>query len=196
MANRHCALSNLHQEFTHVMHVSDMHVNHMWFNFLDNTARNPPEHITNAVDVFKPEGFLPIPTTDIQLVGVDDNSIDKFNTPDQTPMCDTADPSKLHHLIDFEDAPCNVAGLRDWHNDGINDVGTPVDTTSAMFTCTRQKQTIHSCTLHLKLCPCPICLKAALDTNKSVVPEGRRLLQCCSIDGQGCRHAHVCHQGS
>jgi len=39
----------------------------------------------NAVNVFQPMGYSPIPT-DICLVGLDDESIDEFSTPEKSPI--------------------------------------------------------------------------------------------------------------
>ena len=70
----------------------------------------------NAVNVFQPMGFSPI-LTDICLVELDENSVDEFNTPEQSPVYDT-DPSD----IDYNDSPCTIADPYDWSNDDINDI--------------------------------------------------------------------------
>ena len=48
-----------------------------------------------AVDMFEPIGVSPIPT-DIRLVGIDDDSVDEFNTTSTETTC-------------FNDTPCDVA---------------------------------------------------------------------------------------
>ena len=73
----------------------------------------------NAVNVFKPMGYSPIPT-DIRLVGLDDNSIDEFDTPDQSPVYDTDD---LHPCnLAYDNSPCDVADPYDWNDDSIDDI--------------------------------------------------------------------------
>ena len=47
----------------------------------------------NAVNVFKPIGSSPI-AADICLLGLDNNSVDKFVTPEQSPVYNTDDPSE------------------------------------------------------------------------------------------------------
>ena len=53
----------------------------------------------DAVDVFQPMGCSPIPT-DIFLVGVHDDSNDKFDTPEQSPVFDT---TKHPTFLDFQE---------------------------------------------------------------------------------------------
>ena len=176
-------------------------------NLMENTLSTASlsSNLTNrdvnldAVDVFEKMGHLPIPAH-IHFVGVDNDSINKFDMPDQTLLCDATDPSKSHCPVDFEDAPCNVADLQDQHDGSINGVWALVDTSAMVTPCAGgQKKIVHSCTaLHLKpQHPCPICLKVALDTNQPAIAEGHRFLRCCSpADGQGCQDTHVCHHPS
>ena len=90
----------------------------------------------NAVNVFQPMGCSPIPT-DICPAELNDYSVDEFNTPEQSTIYDTGNPSTL----DYNDLPCNVADLYDWTNDDIDDICTLVDT-GAMVTCTGAKHII------------------------------------------------------
>ena len=91
----------------------------------------------NAVNIFQPMGYSPIPT-DICLVERDYNSVDEFDTPEQSPVYDTYDPSD----IDYDDLPCTVADPYDWSDDDIDDICALVDT-GAMATCTGTKHIIH-----------------------------------------------------
>ena len=135
----------------------------------------------NAVDVFEPMGCSPIPT-DICLVGLDDESIDEFDTmPTST---------KSAYPVDFDDTPCDTADPHNWQDDDLDDVRALVDT-GAMVTCTGQRHIIHGYEVYTKLRPCPVRLKAALDANASVIPEGHGYLRCRSADGQGHRDVHV-----
>ena len=136
----------------------------------------------NAVDVFEPMGASPIPT-DICLVGLDDDSIDEFDTP----MRDTV-PST--YAVDFNDTPCQAEDPYNDFDDDIDRVRALVDT-GAMVTCTGQQHIIHGYSAYTKLRPCPIRLKAALDENKSVIPLGHGFLRCRSADGHGYRDVHV-----
>ena len=97
----------------------------------------------NAVDVFEPVGASPIPT-DICLVGLDDDSVDKFDTP----MRDTATPPTCP--VDFNDAPCQAEDPCDDFDDDIDRVRALVDT-GAMVTCTGQQHVMHGCSAHTKL---------------------------------------------
>ena len=74
----------------------------------------------NAIDVFEPMGFSPVPT-DICLVGLDDNSVDEFDTP----LCNTA--ASLNYPMSFDDAPCDAEDPCDELNDDIDEVRAPVD---------------------------------------------------------------------
>ena len=82
-------------------------------------------------------GYSPIPT-DICLVELHDNSVDEFDTPEQSPVYDTNDPSD----IDYDDSPCTIANPCDWSDDDIDNVWALVDT-RAMVTCTGMKHIIH-----------------------------------------------------
>ena len=119
-------------------------------------------------------GYSPIPT-DICLVGIDNNSIDKFDTQDQSPVYDTDDPAQSEYPIDYDNSPCQVTDTYDWQDNNIDDVCALIDT-GAMVTCIGLKSIIHFYKAYTKLHPCPICLKAALDTNQSVIPEGHGIL--------------------
>ena len=113
--------------------------------------------------------------TDIRLVGVDDDSDDEFDTPEQSPVYDTDDPTG-DNPIDYHNAPPDtVSDSYDWEDDDIDDVRALIDT-GAMVTCTGEKHAIHHYKPCTKLRRCPIRLKAALDNNKTVVPEGHGFL--------------------
>ena len=111
-------------------------------------------------------GYSPIPT-DIRLVELDDNSVDEFDAPEQSPVYDTDDPSD----IDYNDSPCTVTDSYDWSDSDIEDIYALVDT-GAMVTCTGTTHIIHHYKSYTKLRQCPICLKAALSSNDCVIPEG------------------------
>ena len=66
----------------------------------------------NAVDIYQPMGYSPIPT-DICLVGVDDDSVDEFDSPEQSPIYDTDDPPP-EHAIAFDDTPCEIVDPYNW----------------------------------------------------------------------------------
>ena len=71
----------------------------------------------------------------------------------------------------------------DWSNDNIDDVCTLVNT-GAMVTCTGTKHIIiHHYRPYTKVRRCPICLKAALSSNNSIIPEGNRSLYVCTAEG-------------
>ena len=131
----------------------------------------------NAINVFDSSGSSPIPT-DIHLISLDDNSVDEFETADQSPVYDTDDPHSRHldydnspRHLDYDDSPSPIADPYDWTNDDIDDDRALIDT-GAMVTCTGTKHIIHNFKAYTKLKRCPICLKAALSTNCSVIPEG------------------------
>ena len=128
----------------------------------------------NAVNLFQPMGYSPIPT-DICLIGLNDESIDEFDTPEQSTIYDTNNPSAL----DYKDSPCTVADLHNWTNNNIDNVCALVDT-GAMVTCTGTKHIIHHCKSSTKIKHCPIQLKAVLSCNNSVIPEGFGFLHICS----------------
>ena len=88
----------------------------------------------NAVNVFEPMGYSPIPT-DICLVGNNNNSIDKFNTQDQLPVYNTDDPAQSQYPVDYDNSPCKVTDTYDWQDNSVNDVCALIDT-GAMVTCT------------------------------------------------------------
>ena len=131
----------------------------------------------NAINVFQPMGYSPIPT-DTCLVGLDGNSVDKFDNPEQSPVYITSNPSEL----DYKHSPCTVADLYDWTDDKIDNVCTIVDT-GAMVICTGTKHIIHHYKPCTKLKRYKICLKAALSSNDSVIPEGHGFIHICSADG-------------
>ena len=148
----------------------------------------------NAVEVFEPMGYSPIPT-DICLVGTDDNSIDEFDTQEQSPVYDTDDPTQTKYPVDYANSPCDATDTYNWQDDNVDDVRALIDT-GAMVTCTGLKSIIHLYKAYTKLHPCPIRLKAALDTNQSVVPEGHGILRCRTPDGHGCVDVHVYYHPS
>ena len=133
-------------------------------------------------------GYSPIPT-DICLVGADNDSVDEFDSADQSPICDTDDPQP-EHAIDFDDTPCAIADTHNWDDDDIDDVRALVDT-GAMVTCTGLKHIIHHYKSYASRRPCPIRLKAALSTNDSVTPEGYGFLKIRSADRRGSRDVLV-----
>ena len=118
----------------------------------------------NAVNVFQPMGCSPVPT-DICLVGPDDDSVNVFDTPSHGPS------DSLTHPVNFDETPCDTADPCDWQDNDADGVHALVDT-GTMVTCTGQQHITHSHTAHSKIQPCPICSKAALEINKSVIPEG------------------------
>ena len=122
----------------------------------------------HAVNVFEPIGSSPIPT-DICLVGLDNSSVDKFDTPEQSPIYDTDDPPSED--LDYEDSPSPFANSYDWTNDDIDDACALIDT-RAMVTCTGTKYIIHNFKLYNKLKQCPIHLESALSSNDCIIPEG------------------------
>ena len=97
----------------------------------------------NAVDVFEPVGASPIPA-DVCLVGLDDDSIDEFDTP----MRDSATPSTCP--VDFDDTPCQTEDPHDAFDDDIDQVRALVDT-GAMVACTGQQNIMHGHSAHTKL---------------------------------------------
>ena len=121
--------------------------------------------------------YSPIPT-DICLVELDDNSVDEFDTPEQSPVYDTDDPSD----IDCDDSPCTIADSYNWSNNNIDDICALVNT-GAMVTCTGTKHIIHQYKPYTKLRQCPIRLKAALSSNDCVIPEGHGFLHVHTADG-------------
>ena len=133
-------------------------------------------------------GYSPIPT-DIRLVKLDDNSVDEFDTPEQSPVYDTDDPSK----IKYDDSPCTVIDSYDWSDDDIDDVRALIDT-GAMVTCTGTKHIIHQYKPYTKLMQCPIRLKAALSSNDCVIPEGHGFLHVRAVDGY--KRVHVYYHPS
>ena len=71
----------------------------------------------NAMNVFKPPQTLANPHMCL-AGGVNDEPVDEFHTLlEQSPDCDTDDPSKLDHLVNCKDSPCDTANPRNWHND-------------------------------------------------------------------------------
>ena len=122
-------------------------------------------------------GYSPNPT-DICLVELDDNSVDEFDTPEQSPVYDTDDPSD----IDYDDLHCTIADPYDWSDDNIDDICALVDT-RAMVTCTGTKHIIHHYKPYTKTRQCPIYLKAALSSNNYVMPEGHRFLHVRTAEG-------------
>ena len=124
----------------------------------------------NVIDVFEPMGVSPIPTN-IRLVGLDDNSVDEFDAPLRNAATSSTCP------ISFDNAPCKAEDPCDELDDDVNEARALVDT-GAMVACTGQRHVTHGCSAHTELRPCPICLKAALDANKLVIPEGHGHLRC------------------
>ena len=112
-------------------------------------------------------GLSSIPI-DICLVELDDNSVDEFDTPEQSPVYDTDNPSDIdYNDIDYDDSPCSIADPYDWPDDNINNIHALVDT-GAMVTCTGTKHIIHHYKTYTKTRQCPICLKAVLSSNHTV----------------------------
>ena len=103
----------------------------------------------DAMNIFQPMGHSPVPA-DICLVGLDDDSVDEFDTP----LHNASDASR--HPINFDDAPCDAADLHNWDNDDIDDVHASVNT-GAMVTCTGQQHITHGHTgVCTKIWPCLI----------------------------------------
>ena len=140
----------------------------------DTSSASPADATTladvniNAINVFKPMGYSPIPT-DICLVGLDNDSVDEFATPEQSAIYDTDDPDRTS--VQYENSQPPITDSYDWGNDDIDDVRALVDT-GAMVSCTGDKQIIHNYKPFTKLKRSPICLKAELSSNQSVIPEG------------------------
>ena len=140
----------------------------------DTSSASPSDATTlddvniNAINVFEPMGYSPIPT-DICLVGLDDDSVDEFATPEQSTVYDTDDPNRP--TIRYENTQSPITDSYDWANDDIDDIRALVDT-GAMVTCTGDKRIIHNYKPFTKLKRSPIRLKAALSSNQSVIPEG------------------------
>ena len=134
----------------------------------------------NAVNDFESTGSSPIPI-DICLVGLDDNSVNKFDTHEQSPVYDTDDPPSED--LDYKDSPSPIVDPYDWTNDDIDDDCALIDT-GAMVTCTGNKHIIHNFKSYTKLKQCPICLKAALSTNDSVIPVGYGFLHVRSSSNE------------
>ena len=104
----------------------------------------------NAVNIFQPLKCSSIPT-DIRLVGVDDDSDDEFDTPDQSPVFDTDDPIADNTAVDCQNAPPTTPlDPHDWEDDDTDDVRALIDT-GAMVTCTGNKHIIHRCEPHNEL---------------------------------------------
>ena len=128
----------------------------------------------NAVNVFQPMKCSSIPT-DICLVGINDDSDDEFDTPDQSPIYDTDDPIINDSAVDYQNTPpVATSDLYDWEADDIDDVRALIDT-GAMVTCTGDKHIVHHCEPCAELRRCPIRLKAALDPGRSWISA----LQIC-----------------
>ena len=92
---------------------------------------------------------------------------------------------QISHLPTTSMIPANMAtqvtsttSLAMWQTHATGEMTTLVAdvqalvNTGSMVTHTGHKHTIHNHAPHSKLCPCPICLKAATDTNDSIIPEG------------------------
>ena len=105
--------------------------------------------------------------TDICLIENDDNSVDEFCAPDQSPVFNTNDPS----MPSYTNTASPFDDPYDSSTDDIDDVRAMIDT-GAMVTCTGNKDIIHGLKFYTKLIRCPICLKAALSSNNSVTPLG------------------------
>ena len=109
----------------------------------------------NAVNIFQPLKCSSIPT-DIRLVGVDDDSDDEFDTPDQSPVHDTDDPIADDTAVDCQNAPPTTPlDPHDWEDDDTDDVRALIDT-GAMVTCTGDKHIIHRHKPCNELHRCPI----------------------------------------
>ena len=106
----------------------------------------------------------------MRLVGIGDDSDDEFDTPEQSPICDTDDPAENDPTVACCDDPPDMASdSHNWEDDDTDDVRALIDT-GAMVTCTGDKHVIHHCKPYTKLRPCPIWLEAALSNNKTVIP--------------------------
>ena len=137
----------------------------------------------------------PIPT-DICLTSLHDDSDDKFDTPDQSPIYDTDDPQHASVDLAYQNVPPdNIADQYDWQDDDPDDIRALIDT-GAMVTCTGNKQAIHHYKPYTKIHRCPIRLKAALESITTVVPEGHGFLRCRSADASGYRDIHVFYHPS
>ena len=97
----------------------------------------------DAVDAFKPMGASLIPT-DVRLVGLDDDSVDEFDTPLRNAAASST------HPMSFDDIPCKSKDPCDELDDSINDVRALVDA-GAMVTCAGQRHIIHGCSTHTEL---------------------------------------------
>ena len=164
----------------------------------DTSSASPSDATTlddvniNAINVFEPMGYSPIPT-DICLVGLDDDSVDEFATPEQSTVYDTDDPNRP--TIRYENTQSPITDSYDWANDDIDDVRALVDT-GAMVTCTGDKRIIHNYKPFTKLKRSPIRLKAALSSNQSVIPEGYGCIRIRSDDQYDCREVPVYYHPS
>ena len=101
----------------------------------------------NAIHVFESTGLSPIPT-DIHLVGLDNDSVDEFDTVDQSPVYNTDDQHPEH--LGYEDSPSPIADSYNWTNNDIDDDCALIDT-GAMVTCTGTKHIIHNFKTYTKL---------------------------------------------
>ena len=114
-------------------------------------------------------GSSPIPTDICLVLGLDNISVDKFVTPEQSLVYNIDDPLEE---LDYKASPSPIADSYDWANDDIDNACALIDT-GAMVTCTGTKYIIHNYRLYTKLKRCLIWLKAALtSSNNSVIPKG------------------------
>ena len=60
------------------------------------------------------------------LVGLDNDSVDEFDTLEQSPVYDTDDPHSEN--LDYKDSPNPIADSYDWTNDDIDNDRALIDT--------------------------------------------------------------------